>query len=293
VLFVLGLAVCPPPVFDDYFNEDVKIVDVSQDSAIKACVNPSTPLVTKISRATKACLGGDATFDWEDFSKLNEGEDTDNNGLTVKLENAETCFYGEMGWLVGGAVKKDVIISDFGNLDTKVKGGFVADINKCSAWDGRLASRMKRSAEDLENETEEDTIEKVETGGLLGWVKSLVRSKRQAPGQRKPIPKKVAPKKPLNPPQRSAIGRKLPPKVPPPGSRGGIGQRSQPNPKKKIKKIKKKKKVKKIPPKPAASSVKSTGLRRTINVDIYNRLWCFDLAVGQALKKCVEELIKS
>merc|ERR1712168_1394287 len=69
VLFVLGLAVCPPPVFDDYFNEDVKIVDVSQDSAIKACVNPSTPLVTKISRATKACLGGDDTFDWEDFSK--------------------------------------------------------------------------------------------------------------------------------------------------------------------------------------------------------------------------------
>ena len=26
VLFVLGLAVCPPPVFDDYFNEDVKVV---------------------------------------------------------------------------------------------------------------------------------------------------------------------------------------------------------------------------------------------------------------------------
>merc|ERR1711942_267151 len=122
VLFVLGLAVCPPPVFDDYFNEDVKIVDVSQDSAIKACVSPSTPLVTKISRATKACLGGDDTFDWEDFSRLNEGADTDNNGLTVKLENAETCFYGEMGWLVGGLVKKDVILSDFGNLNSKGKG---------------------------------------------------------------------------------------------------------------------------------------------------------------------------
>merc|ERR1712013_595553 len=100
VLFVLGLAVCPPPVFDDYFNEDVKIVDVSQDSAIKAC------------------LGGDDSFDWEDFSRLNEGADTDNNGLTVKLENAETCFYGEMGWLVGGLVKKEVILSDFGNLNS-------------------------------------------------------------------------------------------------------------------------------------------------------------------------------
>merc|ERR1711970_1011356 len=267
VLLVLGLAVCPPPVFDDYFNEDVKIVDVSQDSAIKACVNPSTPLVTKISRATKACLGGDDTFDWEDFSKLNEGEDTDNNGLTVKLENAETCFYGEMGWLVGGAVKKDVIISDFGNLDTKVKGGFVADINKCSAWDGRLVSRMKRSAEDLANDTEEDTIEKVETGGLLGWVKSLIRSKRQAPGQKRIIPKKGVP-------QRPVIKRKqLPQKKLPPGglgSRGGIGPKVQP--KKRIMKRKKKVPKKTIKKKPAAPVEKSAGLRRTINVDIYNRL---------------------
>merc|ERR1712179_344427 len=289
VLLVLGLAVCPPPVFDDYFNEDVKIVDVSQDSAIKACVTPSTPLVTKISRATRACLGGDDTFDWEDFSKLNEGEDTDNNGLTVKLENAETCFYGEMGWLVGGQVKKDVIISDFGNLDTKVKGGFVADINQCSAWDGKLDSRMKRSAEDLENDTEEDTIEKVETGGLLGWVKSLIRSKRQVPGPKK-IPqtqRKVVPKQQ---PQRPALTqRKVPPKIQPLGSRGGIAPRKRQISNKKIKKkIKKRKLIKKAP----STAVKS-GLRRTINVDIYNKLWCFDLAVGQALKKCVEELIKS
>jgi len=267
----------------------VKIVDVSQDSAIKACVTPSTPLVTKISRATRACLGGDDTFDWEDFSKLNEGEDTDNNGLTVKLENAETCFYGEMGWLVGGQVKKDVIISDFGNLDTKVKGGFVADINKCSAWDGRLDSRMKRSAEDLENDTEEDTIEEVETGGLLGWVKSLIRSKRQAPG-----PKKIIPKKRAIPQRPAGLVKRPPPKKQPllrsVGSKGGILQRKQKVPRK----IKKKKKIPKKKKAPApAPAVKSNGPRRTINVDIYNRLWCFDLAVGQALKKCVEELIKS
>jgi len=274
----------------------VKIVDVSQDSAIKACVTPSTPLVTKISRATRACLGGDDTFDWEDFSKLNEGEDTDNNGLTVKLENAETCFYGEMGWLVGGQVKKDVIISDFGNLDTKVKGGFVADINKCSAWDGRLDSRMKRSAEDLENDTEEDTIEEVETGGLLGWVKSLIRSKRQAPGQRKAIPKKIVPQRRVIPnkqPQRPALpGRKLPQRSQP--LIRSVGSKNGPPKKKKVPtKRKILKKRKKIPKKPLNPAVKSPGPRRTINVDIYNRLWCFDLAVGQALKKCVEELIKS
>merc|ERR1712013_46923 len=192
-----------------------KIVDVSQDSAIKACVSPSTPLVTKISRATKACLGGDDSFDWEDFSRLNKGADTDNNGLTVKLENAETCFYGEMGWLVGGLVKKDVILSDFGNLNSKVRGGFEADINQCSAWDGRLGSRMKRSAEDLE----EASIESVEAGGLLDWVKTLVRSKRQAPGPKRIIQKKA--KHPLPQQGRVLQKRKVQPQ-PRQGPRGGI-----------------------------------------------------------------------
>merc|ERR1711942_148743 len=241
VLFVLGLAVCPPPVFDDYFNEDVKIVDVSQDSAIKACVSPSTPLVTKISKATKACLGGDDTFDWEDFSRLNEGEDTDNNGLTVKLENAETCFYGEMGWLVGGLVKKDVILSDFGNLNSKARGGFEADINQCSAWDGRLGSRMKRSAEDLEIEPEEETIETSEAGGLLDWVKTLVRSRRQAPGQQKMIKRKGIP--PKQPPQGPVLPKRKGPQQPQLRSRGGIVGRGQPRKRPLKKLIKKKKKI--------------------------------------------------
>jgi len=179
VCCLIGLATSLPPVFDDYFDEDVKIVDVSQDVAIKACLDPSATLLNKISRATKECLGDDDKFDWADFSQLNEGTDTDNNGLSVALENAEACFYGQMGWLLNKVVKKDAIISDFGNLGANVRPAFVADINQCAAWNGKLSSsRRRRSVENAETEEEES----MESVGLLGWVKSLVRSKRQAPG---------------------------------------------------------------------------------------------------------------
>ena len=61
-------------------------------------------------------------------------------------------------------------------------------------------------------------------------------------------------------------------------------------------KKKKKKKTKKIIKKngPARKSPpKSAGLARTIDLEIYNKLWCFDLAVGKALKKCVEDKLKN
>ena len=69
----------------------------------------------------------------------------------------------------------------------------------------------------------------------------------------------------------------------------GSGARSQVGPLKKKKKkkiIKKKGPVRKIP-------AKAAGPARTIDLDIYNKLWCFDLAVGKALKRCVEDKLKN
>jgi len=299
VCCLIGLATSLPPVFDDYFDEDVKIVDVSQDVAIKACLDPSATLLNKISRATKECLGDDDKFDWADFSQLNEGTDTDNNGLSVALENAEACFYGQMGWLLNKVVKKDAIISDFGNLGANVRPAFVADINQCAAWNGKLSSsRRRRSAENPETETEEEeSMESVESVGLLGWVKSLVRSKRQAPGPKK-LPKKIikakqplVKKQPLQkqPQAKKQLGLK---------SRGAQiqkkvakiqqrGAKVQPNGKKKKKILKKKKKM------PSQKAAGARTAARTIDLEIYNKLWCFDLAVGQALKKCVEDKIRN
>merc|ERR1711892_1037532 len=282
VCCLIGLVTSLPPVFDDYFDEDVKIVDVSQDVAIKACLDPSATLLNKISRATKECLGDDDKFDWADFSKLNEGMDTDNNGLSVALENAEACFYGQMGWLVNKVVKKDAIISDFGNLGANVRPAFVADINQCAAWNGKLSSSRRRRSAETE---EEESMKSVESVGLLGWVKSLVRSKRQAPGPKK-LPKiKIKAKQPLvkkqplrkQPPAKKQLTLK---------SRGANiqqkGAKIQPKGKKKKKILRKKKKI----PPPKTGGARTAA--RTIDLEIYNKLWCFDLAVGQALKKCVE-----
>merc|ERR1712106_680581 len=289
---LIGLATSLPPVFDDYFDEDVKIVDVSQDVAIKACLDPSATLLNKISRATKECLGDDDKFDWADFSQLNEGTDTDNNGLSVALENAEACFYGQMGWLLNKVVKKDAIISDFGNLGANVKPAFVADINQCAAWNGKLSSsRRRRSAENPETETEEEeSMESVESVGLLGWVKSLVRSKRQAPGPKK-LPKQIL--KDKQPLVKKQLLQKQPQakKQLTLKSRGAKvqqrGAKVQPKGKK-IKKIQKKKKKM-----PSKTIVGVRTAARTIDIEIYNKLWCFDLAVGQALKKCVEDKIRN
>eukprot|EP00092_Neocalanus_flemingeri_P050329 GFUD01058143.1.p1 GENE.GFUD01058143.1~~GFUD01058143.1.p1 ORF type:complete len:310 (-),score=90.03 GFUD01058143.1:77-1006(-) len=298
---LFGLAACATPdVFGDYFDEGVKSVDVSQDLAIRACVKPATNLVTKLSVATRKCLGDDNKFDWEDFTELNQGS-ADQTGLTVGLQNAEACFYGEMRWRVGEAVKKDVVLADFANLVTNVQVSFVADINQCASWNGVISSsRRRRSADDEESlddnmKAPDYEQENASEGGLLGWVQSLVRSKRQAPAMKKqPLKKKISPKGGLKKPvQRKApvIQRKPP-----------VKQRKAPLPQKKriikgkgkkVVTVVKKRKIPKKKPKTPPSNPKSGSPTRDINPQTYNKLWCFDLAVAQALKKCVEEKIKN
>eukprot|EP00092_Neocalanus_flemingeri_P008423 GFUD01009079.1.p1 GENE.GFUD01009079.1~~GFUD01009079.1.p1 ORF type:complete len:311 (+),score=99.86 GFUD01009079.1:141-1073(+) len=299
---LFGLAACnTPDVFGDYFDEGVKSVDVSQDLAIRACVKPATNLVTKLSRATRKCLGDDNKFDWEDFTELNQGS-ADQTGLTVGLQNAEACFYGEMRWRVGEEVKKDVVIADFANLVANVKASFVADINQCASWNGVISSsRRRRSADDeesLDNNMEAPDYVQENAGkkGLLGWVQSLVRSKRQAPAMKKqPVKRKIPP----NAGPKKPVQRKAPPKA--------VPRKKAPNPKLPLKrkivvngknggkgrKIIKKKRILKKKPKTFPAKPKSGSSIREINPQTYNKLWCFDLAVAQALKKCVEEKIKN
>ena len=87
-----------------------------------------------------------------------QGSDTDDNGLTIKMENAEACFYQALGWLnsEGDEVTKDVIIEDLDHLkDAKIKETFKKDISLCTNWSGKFGpSRMKRSAEDPDEEVD-------------------------------------------------------------------------------------------------------------------------------------------
>jgi len=276
-----------PTVFDDYFDEEVKIVDVSQEAAIKACVKPSDVLLGKIDRATSSCLGDDDKFDWEDFTSLNTGPDSDQNGLTVKLENAEACFYGEMGWVVKELVKESVILSQFRNLTSSVKSDFVADIRNCNGWDGEMSgSRKRRSVDDSEEVADDDIEQEIVGGELLGWVKSLVRSRRavvrKPPVKKQPVKKQPVVKKP-------PVAKK---QVPGQGQRiiqGRSGQKQKVLPKKKLPL---KKKVL-LPKKKLPLKRKVPAPTRDISRTTYNKLWCFDLAVAKALKNCVEDKISN
>ena len=85
----------PPEVFEDYFNEDVKVSDgvfreliiccfilyhpsnfyqdvpISENIALKACLESPNDLIDKISNANRKCFSDDGEFDWKDFAKLN------------------------------------------------------------------------------------------------------------------------------------------------------------------------------------------------------------------------------
>ena len=74
------------------------------------------------------------------------------------MENAEACFYKELGWLnnQGDSVNKNAILKDLDNLkDANIKQTFNKDINLCVNWNGKFGpSRMKRSAEDPTEEVD-------------------------------------------------------------------------------------------------------------------------------------------
>merc|ERR1712172_466662 len=99
ILLLMGeqLSAAPPDVFDDYFEQDVKAVHLSQRGVIKACLpeNKWTTLLKKFESANTACEVGneDARFDWATLAKLNQGGDGDGNGVEFNLESAEGCLY--------------------------------------------------------------------------------------------------------------------------------------------------------------------------------------------------------
>jgi len=251
-----------PGVFDDYFNEDVRIVDVSQKEALKACLNVPGPLIIDINEANRRCLGDDSSFDWNDFAEMNTGPDANSNGISNSMEMKEMCFYREIGWLDGDKMQKANI---FGHFDTfknsDLQSAFRDNVNECINWSADLGgSRKKRSIE------EEQLGEEI--AGVFSMV-NHIRQKRQAKSVKK-SPKKVV---------KKAKSKKKGPQVK--SARKSIKKRKSPK-KKTIKKKGKRKSAKKT----------GIGARQNINSEAYNKCWCVDLAVQKALKKCVEDLLK-
>merc|ERR1711872_1101053 len=185
-LLYLGIAslclAADPDVFENYFDDSVKEVDISLDSAIKGCLQNGNSLADKVKSAYGDCFGRD--YDFDDLAKKDGSGDSDNDGLPDTFENNEACFYEKMGWInAAGNLDPDVIKNDLTGLDDNLKAAFDGNIDKCAAWNGNFgSSRKKRGTEETDTDDVAPAIMEKE-GSVLGWLKSALRKTRSADPQ--------------------------------------------------------------------------------------------------------------
>merc|ERR1739838_158221 len=183
LLGLAGLALAgEPDVFQNYFDDTLKEVDIPLDAAIKACLQNGNTFADKVKKAYADCFGS-ADYDFGDLAAKEGSKDSDNDGLPDSFENNEQCFYKKMGWVNGaGALNPDAIKGDLAGLESGTKSEFDGNIDKCASWNGDFSSRRKREAGETETEEEASNVPSVMESGssALGWLKAAVRKTRNA-----------------------------------------------------------------------------------------------------------------
>jgi len=288
------LSAAPPDVFDDYFEQDVKAVHLSQRGVIKACLpeNKWTKLLEKFESANTACEVGNenARFDWATLAKLNQGGDGDGNGVEFNLESAEGCLYRQLEWTDGTKLKAANVKADFEGLPSAVWTRFEVDLKACYNWDGEF--KKKRKKRDVGEEEGEDGVEDGGIarlpGNLLNWARELLpRVKRSAEGglrrRKRASIRDKGKGKSVKSGKSGNSGKSGKGKSGKSGKRSR-GKKSGKKKKKAKKRGKKKKKSKSKSKSGSKSSEKSGG--SGLDQEVYNQLWCADLAVEKALRRC-------
>merc|ERR1712112_579720 len=187
VVTILPVIIAEPDVFGDYFDDGMKLVDISQDAALRSCLSDGKT-ADKTKAAYDECYG--QGYDFDDLAKAGGDDD----GLPEELEEKEGCFYKKMGWVSEDNVMDEAAIAvDMEGLENQIQEGFLSDVGTCVAWSGNFGERRKREA-GMEVQGEAKDRELVpglmDTGRrALGWVRKLVRKVR-SPGNRKPKGKK-------------------------------------------------------------------------------------------------------
>merc|ERR1711971_426854 len=292
ILLLMGeqLSAAPPDVFDDYFEQDVKAVHLSQRGVIKACLpeNKWKTLLEKFESANTACEVGnaDARFDWATLAKLNQGGDGDGNGVEFNLESAEGCLYRQLEWTDGTKLKAANVKADFEGLPSSVLTRFEADLKGCYNWNGEFKKKKRKKREVGEEEGEEEADAGIARlpANLLNWARDLLpRVKRSAEGG-------------LKRRKRASIRGKGKGKSGKSGRSGKSGKSGKSGEKRrgKGKSGKKKKKAKKSGKRKKKTKSKSKGGSKSseksggsgLDQEVYNQLWCADLAVEKALRRC-------
>jgi len=351
---ILPVILAEPDVFGDYFDDGMKLVDISQDAALRSCLSDGKT-ADKTKAAYDECYG--QGYDFDDLAKAGGDDD----GLPEELEEKEGCFYKKMGWVSEDNVMDEALIAaDMEGLEQEIQEGFTKDVGTCVAWTGSFGERRKRSV-GMETGGEGQTLEEVpslmDSGRrAMGWVRKLVRKVR-SPARRNSGGKKKCPKGDNECKRRrrkKRKGRKNTGQTKPGkdgkkkgvrgegkngrrvrngrkgdtrknrrgnGKKGGKGgsQDGQRRRRKKVIQNRKKggngkngnkckgKKRKDCNKRKKSNKEKGTNTVEKKNENnkrkrkndgslpeaVYNKLWCIDLAIEQALEKCVEAKIQN
>merc|ERR1711962_1606029 len=86
VLTIIPVIIADPDVFGDYFDDGMKLVDISQDAALRSCLSDGKT-ADKTKAAYDGCYG--QGYDFDDLAKAGGDDD----GLPDELEEKEGCFY--------------------------------------------------------------------------------------------------------------------------------------------------------------------------------------------------------
>merc|ERR1711962_904312 len=176
VLTILPVIIADPDVFGDYFDDGMKLADISQDAALRSCLSDGKT-ADKTKAAYDGCYG--QGYDFDDLAKAGGDDD----GLPEELEEKEGCFYKKMGWVSEDNIMDDAAIAaDMEGLEKEIQDGFLTDVGTCVAWSGNFGERRKREAGmEVQGETQERELVPglMDTGSrAMGWVKKLVRKVR-------------------------------------------------------------------------------------------------------------------
>merc|ERR1712210_12000 len=278
--------------FENCFDDELRFVDVSQEVVLRACLPNGEDTVKKIQKAYDKCFGEDYSFD--DLAAT-VGRDSDNDDLPDEYEGNEACFYKTMDWVKGRQVQPSVIEDDMAGLQGFDR--FKENINSCSAWSGNFGGRKRRAVGDASEDTEEVPSIMESGSGALQWVRSLVRRARSAEPKKGDKGKKVSNKdkgkgKGKGRKNRNGKARKGDKRTGK-GNRGK-GKENKKKGKGRNKNGKKGRSNKKSDKKKNEKNEGRNGKSSDLLPDfVYNQLWCFDLAMEQALERCVEDKLNN
>merc|ERR1712033_140424 len=165
VLLISALvAVCQgavPQAIQDYEDDMIREVEISEKTALDACLGSGAG--QKVEDAYDKCFGND--FDLEELAEdaFAAGADANGDGLPDSFQKAEVCFYKEMGWTDGKALKTDAIKASMQQVDASLKSEFENKVDGCASWSAVRRKRDTSSAEE---------------GGLIRMIRDAAEKKK-------------------------------------------------------------------------------------------------------------------